>query len=67
MVEDGVTGLLVDPQDHATLTRALERVLSNPAEAALFVEAAAARRMRFDRDQTFGLVEAILAKVAGKP
>ena len=67
VVEDGVTGLLVDPQDHATLTRALERVLSNPAEAALFVEAAAARRMRFDRDQTFGLVEAILAKVAGKP
>ena len=65
VVEDGVTGLLVDPRDHTTLTRALERVLGNPEEAQGFVQAALERAPRFDRDATFGRVEALLREAAG--
>ncbi|MEL6429002.1 MAG: glycosyltransferase family 4 protein [Planctomycetota bacterium] len=65
VVEDGVTGLLVDPRDHTTLTRALERVLGNPEEAQGFVQAALERAPRFDRDATFGRVEALLRGAAG--
>jgi glycosyltransferase involved in cell wall biosynthesis len=32
VVTEGVTALLVDPQDEAALTRSLERLLDNPAE-----------------------------------
>lgn len=66
VVEDGVTGLLVDPRDHATLTAALRRILDDPEEARRFTEAARRRRGRFDRDATFTRVEAILTEAAGR-
>lgn len=65
VVEDGVNGLLVDPGDHRTVAAAVRRVLADPAEASRFVEAGLGRVARFDRDATFGRVEAILAEVAG--
>lgn len=65
VVEDGVNGLLVDPGDHRTVARAVQRILDDPAEAARFVEAGLGRVDRFDRDATFGRVEALLAREAG--
>lgn len=65
VVEDGVTGLLVDPRDHGTLVTALRRVLDDPEGARRFTAAARARRDRFDRDATFSHVEAILLEAAG--
>ena len=65
VVEDGVNGLLVDPRDHHDLAGAMSQVLDDPAKARRFVEAGMERVDRFDRAATFGLVEQLLAGLAG--
>ena len=60
VVEDGVTGLLVDPEDPASLPDAIRRVIEYPEEAASWVRAAHGREDRFDRDRTFTRVEELL-------
>ena len=65
VVEDGVNGLLVDPRDHHDLAGAMSQVLDDPAKARRFVEAGLERVDRVDRAATFGLVEQLLAGLAG--
>ena len=65
VVEDEVSGLLVDPRDPETLHAALSRVLDDPELGCRLAAAALARRGAFDRETTFGAVEAQLARAAG--
>ncbi len=64
VVEDGVNGLLVDPDDPKTAEVALRRILDNPELAQQFVQASFERAGRFDRDLTFSRVEVILRENA---
>ncbi len=65
VVEDGVNGLLVDPQDPMTLHHALKRLLENPALGERFVANGLKRKADFDREGTFTQVEAVLVGAAG--
>ncbi|MEM6671593.1 MAG: glycosyltransferase family 4 protein [Planctomycetota bacterium] len=64
VVEDEVNGLLVDPQDHTTLTAALRRILDDPDLGRRFAERGLERTSRFDREATFSRVESILREAA---
>ncbi|QDV09884.1 Alpha-D-kanosaminyltransferase [Planctomycetes bacterium Poly30] len=64
VVEDGVNGLLVDPDRPEELQAALEKVLRDPELGQRFVEAGFARSGSFDREITFGRVEALLKGAA---
>ncbi|MFT4646854.1 MAG: glycosyltransferase involved in cell wall biosynthesis [Planctomycetota bacterium] len=66
VVEDGVTGLSVDPQDPETLRKALQRLLDDPELGQTFVDNALARVPLFTRTGTFGEVEQVLRTVCGK-
>lgn len=66
VVEHEVNGLLVDPADHEGLAEAARRLLEDPELCQRFVEAGRARRMDFDRERTFGQVEAALRRVAAR-
>jgi glycosyltransferase involved in cell wall biosynthesis len=55
VVEDGVTGLLVPPEDPAALAAAIERVLADPAAAAARARTARKRcEERFSRETSIG-------------
>ena len=64
VIEDGVNGLLVEPDDHQGLARAIERVLDEPGLAEQFVAESHARSARFDRTMTFSRVEDLLRTAA---
>lgn len=66
-VEDGTTGLLVEPGDPAALADALERLLSDPAAAAAMGRAGARRVAERFSVRTFveGIVR-VYAEVAGR-
>lgn len=66
VVEDGVTGLSVDPQDPETLRIALQRLLDDPALGQTFVDNALLRVPQFTRMGTFSEVEQVLKAVSGK-
>ncbi|MCP5021756.1 MAG: glycosyltransferase family 4 protein [bacterium] len=66
VVEDGVTGLSVDPQDPETLRLALQRLLDDPELGQTFVDNALARVPLFTRVGTFSEVEQVLKTVSGK-
>ncbi len=62
VVEEGVSGQLVDPHDSAALGRAIARYLDDPAFARRMVEGGWRRRAQFDRTATFSEVEAALQR-----
>jgi glycosyltransferase involved in cell wall biosynthesis len=72
LVEDGVTGALVPPQDPAALAAALQALIADPARRRRLGEAGAAQvRLRFDMAagitalaRRFGLESAAAAEVA---
>lgn len=66
VVEHEVNGLLVDPGDAQGLAEAIARLLGDPELCAQYVAAARARRGEFDREATFGQVEAALLRAAGQ-
>jgi D-inositol-3-phosphate glycosyltransferase len=66
VVEDGVNGLLVDPDDPEDLARAMRRILDDPALADRFVQTSHGRQGRFDRTETFSRVEEFLRAAAGR-
>jgi glycosyltransferase involved in cell wall biosynthesis len=60
LVEDGVTGLLVEPQDPAALAAAIARLLRDPDESARMGEAGRERRRgEFSIENTTRCVEAL--------
>ncbi len=64
VVEDGVTGYLVPPQDPAALAAALDRVLADPAAAAALGRAGLARVTRlFTWDAVVDRLEAVYRRV----
>ena len=65
VVEHEKNGLLVDPHDPAGLAEAIGRLLDDPELCKRYVAAGRARRMDFDREANFSLVEGALARVAG--
>ncbi|MCP3915343.1 MAG: glycosyltransferase family 4 protein [bacterium] len=65
VVEHGVNGLLVDPQDRAALREAIRTLLEEPELGERFVNEGIARAGRFDRELTFTQVEAVLLQAAG--
>jgi len=65
VVEQGVSGLLVDPRDPAALSRAIARYLEDPQFARSMVEGGWKCRAQFDRTATFGEVEAALRRASG--
>ncbi len=68
VVEDGVNGLLVDPQDPESLVVAMTKILDDPDLGDRFVRASLERVPRFTREGTFSEVEEVLERVAqGKP
>ena len=65
IIEDGVTGLLVDPSDHAGLADAILRLVSNRELAERLGDAAGARaRERFGVGVTVALTAALYERVA---
>lgn len=64
VVEDGVNGLLVPPQDPAALRAAVAKLLADKDLQERFRAAGLARMDRFERARTFGEVERTLARVA---
>jgi D-inositol-3-phosphate glycosyltransferase len=60
VVEDGVNGLLVDPQDASDVARALRLVCADPVLGASFVAEGLRKAKAFTRDGTFEQVEAVL-------
>ena len=67
VVEDGLNGLLVPPQDPAALRAAIAKLLADKDLQERFRAAGLARMERFQRARTFGEVERTLARVAGTP
>ncbi|MFT6108228.1 MAG: glycosyltransferase involved in cell wall biosynthesis [Planctomycetota bacterium] len=60
VVEDGVNGLLVDPDRPDELAAALGKILNDPELGQRFVQAGFARGASFDRETTFSRVEELL-------
>jgi glycosyltransferase involved in cell wall biosynthesis len=68
VVEDGVTGLLVPPQDPTALAAAIERVLADPAAAAARARAARKRcEERFSRETSIGRLLALYDELCAAP
>ena len=65
-VEDGVTGLLVDPEDPAALADALIALLENPARARAMGRAGAERAEGFAWPLITARVEALLIELSGR-
>jgi phosphatidyl-myo-inositol dimannoside synthase len=63
-VEDGETGVLVDPTDHIAVAEALTALLSDPARARALGHAAAARAREHAWPIVAGKVEDLLIRVA---
>ena len=64
VVEDGVTGLLVPPENPAALAEAIERVLADPAAAAARARAARKRcEERFSRETSIGRLLALYDEI----
>jgi glycosyltransferase involved in cell wall biosynthesis len=53
VIDDGTTGLLVDPLDHSQLAAAIDRLLSDPGLGRRLAAAAAARLDEFSLERTF--------------
>jgi glycosyltransferase involved in cell wall biosynthesis len=66
VVEDEVSGLLVDPQDWEELERALRRLLDDPELGRRLAREGLAGASRFSREATFSEVEAALTRVADR-
>ena len=67
VVVDGVNGLLVDPDRPDELSAALTTILDDPELGQRFVAAGFERSTAFDRDSTFGRVEALLKAASRRP
>lgn len=67
VVVDGVNGLLVDPDRPEELSTALTTILDDPELGQRFVAAGFERSTAFDRDSTFGRVEALLKAASRRP
>ena len=65
MVEDEVTGLLVDTGDHAALAAAAERVLDEPSLAASLIAAGRRRALEHDWDSAVARWTALYRELAG--
>ena len=66
VVEHEKNGLLVDPHDPEALARAIQRLLDDPELCARYVRAGRERRVDFDRETNFALVEAALERAASR-
>lgn len=66
VVEDGVSGLLVDPFDVKGLAEKIRAVMESPPLARRLVEGGLARRSLYDRAATFGKVEEALERLVGE-
>ncbi|MBK7642717.1 MAG: glycosyltransferase family 4 protein [Planctomycetes bacterium] len=66
VVEQGVSGLLVDPRDPVALRKAIARYLEDSAFARAMVEGGWKVRGQFDRSATFGEVETALQRASGR-
>jgi glycogen(starch) synthase len=64
LVVDGVTGVLVPPEDPAALAAGLETVLSDPERAAAMGRAALARVRSFTASAVVGQIEQLYADLA---
>jgi glycosyltransferase involved in cell wall biosynthesis len=64
VVEHERNGLLVPLRDDEALRAAIARLLDDPELAQRFVAAGQERMQRFDREQTFGRIETVLAGLA---
>ena len=65
LIEDGVSGLLVDPHDQLGLADAIVRLVGDPGEAERLGAAAAARaRERFGAERTVALTLALYERVS---
>ena len=64
IVRDGENGLLVDPGDAAAFRDAVDRYLGDPVLRERLRANAAASVARFDRDEVYGRLEAILEEAA---
>jgi glycosyltransferase involved in cell wall biosynthesis len=64
VVEHEHNGLLVPLRDDEALRAAIARLLDDPELARRFVAAGQERMQRFDREQTFGRIETVLAGLA---
>ena len=68
VVEDGVTGLLVQPQDPADLAAKLDALLADPARRAAMGQAGVARVQHlFTWEAVADRLEAVLHQVLGMP
>jgi glycosyltransferase involved in cell wall biosynthesis len=67
IVDDGVTGLLVPPRDHAAMAAAIVRLLKDAALRRRLGDAGFARvRERFTSDRMIAATAAVYARVAGR-
>lgn len=67
IVEDGVSGLLVPPQDSPALAAALRRVLGDPAAASVLGASAATRARAFSLEATARGMEEIYRELLAAP
>ena len=67
VVEDGVTGLLVPPRDHAAMAQAILAVLTDDEQRRRMGEAGLARvQTRFTVERMVAETAAVYARVAGR-
>jgi glycosyltransferase involved in cell wall biosynthesis len=64
MIEDGVTGLLVPPDDEIALAAAMRRLIEDPALRAALGERARADATRFDAATVAGWFDALYREIA---
>jgi phosphatidylinositol alpha-1,6-mannosyltransferase len=64
-VEDGLTGRLVDPTDHAALAEAIAELLLDPQRAGALGRAGADRARRFTWERHASLVDQLIQEVCG--
>ena len=67
LIEDGVSGLLVPPQDPAALAAGIARMLGDPAECAAFAEAAKRRLDDYSIDRLGASMEDLYERLLARP
>ena len=67
LIEDGVSGLLVPPQDPPALAAGIERLLDDPAECAAFAAAAERRLDDYSIDRLGATMEALYERLLARP
>jgi glycosyltransferase involved in cell wall biosynthesis len=66
-VRDGVTGLLVDPEDSAAATLALERLLTDPELSEAFAQAGVERARELEWSKVVERYRQLMLEVVAAP